>query len=291
MTTKIIVYGKIRFLTHLSFSCFVALTLFFTFSTICLAVDEEEPVVIDYMVLYSPEAEELIGGEEIILAQISESVLYVNETLVRSGLGNISFNLVHVQKWVDEGSYADLPGDNLISFQELRDKYRADSYSKITDTHSSGAYGDIPYKASDVRTISTSFSVRNYKGRTVAHELGHNMGGYHNKPATGSSMSSYGYNFVGDDGEHYKTIMSYGYKSELDLPRPTTIDNYSNPEIKYEGQPTGEEGEADMATSIRLWAPRIAGVYSGTQIPESPSPPPETGGNQLGVPLFLLLDK
>ena len=54
-------------------------------STHCIAADT--PVVIDYMVPYTPAAEERAGGEDATKTRISNGVTTVNAALSRSGLG------------------------------------------------------------------------------------------------------------------------------------------------------------------------------------------------------------
>ncbi len=275
--------------------------LFFVISTPCIAEEtQEEPIIIDYMVTYSPEVEEAAGGEEAMKQQALENIAHVNEVLGNSGLGHISFNLVHAQAWTEErlGDYLDLPNSNILSHRELREKYRADCYSTVTMDFSLNAWGAIPVRegGNSSYQCSTTFSYRNYGQKVLAHELGHNMGGNHNRPETAGNMTAYGFNFVGDDGVHYRTVMSYGYPGE-GLATTTGIPHYSNPAVLYEGQPTGKLDSEDMAESIRYWAPRLSNKYRDT-LPEPtpplppPLPPPVTPnieGSKLLAPLFLLL--
>ncbi len=118
------------------------------------------------------------------------------------------------------------------------------------------------------------------------------MGGYHNRPEEAGRMKAYGYNFVGNDGIHYRTVMSYGYPGE-GLATTTGIPYYSNPDILYEGQPTGKTDSEDMAESIRYWAPRLANKFGDTPSEPTPIPPiiPSTEGIRGMVPLSLLLNR
>ncbi len=261
----------------------------------CVAEDvQESPIVIDYMVTYSPEVEEAAGGTEAMKQQALDNITHVNEVLTNSGLGHISFRLVHAQAWTEEnlGEYLDLPGSDLISHYELRKKYQADCYSTVTIDFNLNAWGAIPIRdgSNSSYQCRTAFSYRNYKAKTFAHELGHNMGGYHNRPEEAGRMKAYGYNFVGNDEVHYRTVMSYGYPSEEGIPT-TSIPYYSNPNILYEGQPTGKTDSEDMAESISYWAPRLANKYKEPP-PETPETPTVINlkTNKVLVPLSLLLD-
>jgi len=259
-----------------------------------------DSVVIDYIVFYTPAAEARVGGESVILERISTAVSGVNATLVRSGLSNISYNLVHVQRLIGDSTLNDavvLLNDAIQevyqsnTMTDIRDEYQADAVSIIFDRITPGAYGSIPLNARQAHSSFTYFGVFNYTPNTVAHELGHNMGGNHNNnsPEEGydGTTSWYGYNFEGTDGIYYRTIMSYGYPDST--PATVPIAYYSNPEIMYEGHATGKEGYADMASTIRYWAPFIANTYYTT--PPSPPPVVEVENKTAPrVPLSLLLD-
>ena len=82
---------------------------------------------------------------------------------------------------------------------------------------------------------------------TLAHELGHNRGCAHNREDSdneGAYPYSYGHRFTGDDGNGYRTVMSY----DTDPSSFERIPYFSNPGIHYQGQPTGVPvGDPDEA--------------------------------------------
>ncbi|MFC1454097.1 zinc-dependent metalloprotease family protein [Verrucomicrobiota bacterium] len=247
-----------------------------------------EPLVIDYMVLYTPAAETLAGGEAAISNRIYSGVTNVNAALSNSGLDHITYRLVHVQKLSGNNSSIDLAEAITEIFQldpiyEIRDTYRADSVSILVERLSVGAWATIPLSARQARQSFSYFGVQNYGGLTTAHELGHNMGGYHNntEPEELQNLSNlvpYGYNFIGSNGVHYKTIMSTNFYSPFDpagTNRLVNCGHYSNPLISYQETPTGKAGYADMAATITNWTPLIAGTYGDTNSP--PDPDPVTG--------------
>ncbi|MCL7489682.1 MAG: hypothetical protein M8357_16060, partial [Desulfobulbaceae bacterium] len=236
----------------------------------CLSA--EEPVEIDYIVFYTPAAEVRAGGEEAILTRINNGVAIVNDALARSGLGHISYRLVHVRRLSGNNTSTDLSSASQEVYQldpilEIRDQYRADAVSILFEQIFPGAYGSIPLSAGQAKNSITYFGVFNYGGLTTAHELGHNMGGFHDNPTQPEppegtvlyGSSAYGYNFLGQDGVQYKTIMSYGIQPDPNNPvQIVSSGHYSNPSISFQGHPTGRDGYADMAAAIRYWAPIIS---------------------------------
>jgi len=248
-----------------------------------------EPVVIDYMVLYTPAAEELAGGAAAMTNKINAGVTNVNNALAKSGLDYITYRLVHTQKLSGNNTNIDLEAAITEIFQldpvyDIRDMYRADSVSILVERLNVGAWATIPLSASQAEQSFSYFGVQNYGGITTAHELGHNMGGYHNNPDQETSLYSsswapYGYNFIGTNGIHYKTIMSTNVYSPLDPSGTNRLVNcgqYSNPQVNYQGAPSGQAGSADMAATITNWAPLIANTYGDTNAPD-PDPDPVIG--------------
>ncbi len=271
----------------------VALLLTFSF-TFCMAA--ESPVVIDYMVLYTPAAEVRAGGENAMVKRIYDGVDTVNAALFRSGLGHISYRLVHVERLSGNNTSTDLSEaireiGAFAPFMEMRDQHHADSVSILFESIIPGAYGSIPLSAGQARMSVTYFGVFNYGGFTTAHELGHNMGGFHDnpepEPPEGTILygsSAYGYNFLGTDGVYYKTLMSYGVQPDPEnIVKIVDCGCYSNPQITYQGHSTGREGYADMASEIRHWAP----IISNTNVAP---PPPEQSTVLLQGQILLLLN-
>jgi hypothetical protein len=80
---------------------------------------------------------------------------------------------------------------------------------------------------------------------TGAHELGHLQGCQHQREHASLTPVfdyAYGYNFVGDGGGPFRTVMAYepGIR----------ILHFSNPDVLWDGQPTGvPQGEPDPANN------------------------------------------
>lgn len=275
--------------------CFGGLTTLLSAVAATCCIAAETPVVIDYMVLYTPAAEVRAGGESAILTRIYNGVDTVNEALSRSGLGYISYRLVHVERLSGNNTSTDLSlaiqeVNVFAPILEMRDQYHADSVSLLFEQITPGAYGSIPLSAGQAKNSQTYFGVFNYGSFTTAHELGHNMGGFHDNPEPEPPESTvlygsspYGYNFRGTDGIYYRTIMSYGVQPDPEnIVEIVNCGYYSNPQITYQGHPTGREGYADMAAAIRYWAPIISTTNT--------APPQDENAELLLGPILLLLN-
>jgi hypothetical protein len=96
---------------------------------------------------------------------------------------------------------------------------------------------------------------------TLAHELGHNMGLYHDRyvePAASSANYNYGYvNIAGK----FRTIMSYPNKCAANGVACTRITYYSTPLKSYNGRAVGiAAGSAGAADAARLLRVNRTGV-------------------------------
>jgi hypothetical protein len=126
---------------------------------------------------------------------------------------------------------------------------------------------------------SSAFSVTHYScavgNLTFAHELGHNMGCAHDRDNAGSALYSYsyGHRWVGTNGTTYRSVMAYS--------PGTRVARFSNPDVLYQGTPTGvppgQSNSAHNAQSINLAAYTIAnfrnsGEVQGPSIGAHPQP-------------------
>jgi hypothetical protein len=97
---------------------------------------------------------------------------------------------------------------------------------------------------------------------TLAHELGHNMGLYHDRYVEAPAPSSqFNFGFVSIPGA-FRTIMSYSNKCTAAGISCTRITYYSTPTRSYLGLPVGipagQPGAADAARLLRANTPGIA---------------------------------
>lgn len=209
--------------------------------------------VIDVMVMYT-NAVETRWGIEGIQAKITNAVDMANQAYINSNI-DMRINLVHMERfdYTETGSI----GAALIAIsggyythpvEALRTQYGADHVVLITSDVDACGVGyqmsnpDVnfaPYAYAAVHDDSAATCLAN---NSFAHELGHNQGNLHNiensSGFTGSYDYSYGWRVCTSGG--FRTVMSYN----CGTPR---VSQFSNPDVMYNGVPTGTAGTADTA--------------------------------------------
>lgn len=135
----------------------------------------EEGSVVDILVLWTPEAEENIGGEPQMLSRIDLLIAYTNDAFERSG-AFVSLNLVGAEK-VD---YA--PADKFIDLERLidgdlgvhdrRDVLGADLVYLVRGWFEYGG---------GIAQIGGPYAVGAWNLTTFAHEVGHNFALLHSR--------------------------------------------------------------------------------------------------------------
>lgn len=221
--------------------------------------------LIDVMVLYTTAAKLGAGGTNNILNTINLAVSETNDGYARSNIAQ-RMRLVHTEE-VDY-SETNLNGtsldwykalDNLTSktdgkidqIHALRDTYRADLVVMLVN--------DVTYcgLAWLMKPASTSFESMGFSvvSRSCAtgyysfgHETGHNMGAHHDRYSTNDSGAySYSYGYQAPDNS-FRTVMAYNCPSGY-CPR---INNWSNPDIYYNGKPTGVSASSSNSADNHL---------------------------------------
>jgi hypothetical protein len=198
---------------------------------------------IDVMIAYTPQALAAAGGVAAIQATAQSAVDMANTAFIDSGMvarfvlvgtllasRNDSGDMVADLYW--------LAADNAIA--AARDVVRADLVSLLVV--SGGACGvgfvmqdpGLGFADSAFQVTALSCAVGNL---SYAHEHGHNMGMEHNPengspPAEASYPWSYGHYVDGS----FRTVMSYVDPCPHGCNR---IARFSNPNLTYNGQPTG----------------------------------------------------
>jgi len=106
---------------------------------------------------------------------------------------------------------------------------------------------------------------------SFGHETGHNMGAQHDRATAGSStaMYSYSYGYQAPDAS-FRTIMAYNCSSGC-----SRVNQWSNPDVYYNNQPTGVSSTAPNSADNRLTlnntASIVANFRSANVTPTAPS--------------------
>ena len=255
--------------------------------------------IVDVLVVWTPRAEENASGEARMRAEIDFAVAWANDAHERSGT-EVRLNLVgterieYVEWQTDEGEYAsgrDLSflassGDGVMDgVHARRDALGADLVSLFT-----GA-GDV----GGIASIGGSFSLVNYfedidsvfAAIVFAHELGHNMGLFHDRyqefATSGGRSTSFSFGYVNirafepdaSEEDCWLTIMSYHTRCEDAGFDGHVVPYFSTPRRRYpddDGVPLGVpksnddegvDGPADAVQRVNQTYRAIANRRSG----------------------------
>lgn len=92
-------------------------------------------------------------------------------------------------------------------------------------------------------------------GFLFQHEIGHNLGGAHdrdNSDIGGLNPYSHGHRYTAPNGFEYRTVMAY--------PPGNPINYFSNPNISFEGSPTGVASGSQSADNAKTFSNTVAVV-------------------------------
>lgn len=252
------------------------------------AAGDSNGVVVDVMVAYTPAVVSIYGLDG-IQAMIIQAVAETNQAYANSGMST-RLNLVKTvltnyttsgDMLTDLSRMRNTSDGYMDELHTLRDTYGADLVNLIDNQ---SGYCGLAYRMSGLSPFfaSSAFSIVHHSCATgyysFGHELGHNQGMHHDQAAAGGSSSvfPYAYGYQEPFGD-FRTIMAYNCPGGC-----VRVNHFSNPDILFNGVPTGAEGASDNARAIDNTAATVASFrQSVTQSP--PARPTNMGSQDAGV--------
>ena len=254
---------------------------------------------VDLLLAYTTAARNAQGGKAAIEALLHERVAEMNIANQASGLA-MRFRLAHVM----EIAYRET-GDVSTDLERLRtgasglkpvltarNTYQADIAGLVIAEAKQDNSCGIAYV---MKTPSLSFSewafnvtALDYAGMftcnmaLMTHSIGHNMGNDH-EPATAAGNPVYPYSHgYQAPNKAFRTLMAYPC-SGVSCPQ---INHWSNPNVRYNGAPTGNKTTADNARSMGQTAQYVANFRENcaSEPTSTPATPPTAQPTSTAVP-------
>jgi Metallo-peptidase family M12/Secretion system C-terminal sorting domain len=220
------------------------------------------------LVLYTPASATLVPDIE----QTADlSIAQYNSALNNSNIGNAVTNtlvkagvaLINFQEGTNVNADV-VTISQRIDAQSLRDQYKADIVIILTSGYSyypyQGSVIEIPANNNSGYAIVVSFYASATGLYTFSHEMGHLFGGLHENDNTSASYD-HGYVLPGDINGTVMARLSAFYGDRILY--------FSNPEVSYNGEATGNYGFSHVARRISEVSPTVVDFRSSVSRPFS----------------------
>lgn len=250
------------------------MSLFETIENVSSSITSSDIKYLRVLVMYTPEALSLVSN---MTNKVYQEINNGNTSFQNSGV-NVRFELAYVGQTEDsEGSYTFSQllynftgnGDGFADeVHTLRERYAADVCVLLVAM--SGYCGKAwvnSNKSSAFAVVkASSYCASKY---SFTHEIGHNAGCLHDtlvSPTTNPYQYGHGYvHYTGTTGTSWRTMMAYGDAcgGESYCQR---IKYWSNPNIDYNGSPTGD---ATWSNNAMVWNGNATKISSFNTDPSS----------------------
>jgi hypothetical protein len=243
--------------------------------------------LIDVLVVYTAAARAAAGGTGAIQALIDLAITETNTSYANSGITQ-RVRLVHTAEVVYTES-GDIQTDLtrlqsasdgfMDNVHTLRNTYGADLVQLIVEN--GGGFCGIAYP---MTSVSAGFAANAFgvTARTCAtgnysfgHEMGHNMGARHDwfVDPTNNSPYTYNHGYV-NAGAGWRTIMAYNNACSPGF--CTRVQYWSNPNVTFNGAPTGVPEGSPNAADNRKTLNNTAFTVANFRAAINPTPPAAT---------------
>jgi hypothetical protein len=219
------------------------------------------------MSVYTPQARAAAGGTVQIQANIQAAVDQANTAFINSDMIARYF-LAHTEE-VSHNDSGNIQTDlnwvtSNATVASLRNTHAADMVSLVVAN--GGGYCGIGWVQRDPGAGFANYAFQVtalgcLANATLAHEHGHNLGMEHDPANSGTTPAgaSYPWSFGHIVNGSFRTIMSYN-ACTITCPR---VLHFSNPDVLYNGVPTGILDQRDNAHTGDLIAPIAANFRAG----------------------------
>ncbi len=245
-------------------------------------VVHDDGSIIDVMVVFTPKVLTTLGSLSAVQSEIALAESETNQGYANSGVEQ-RIRVVHTSQIAYdervgfEDALYDLTNNDdgqMDAVHEWRETHGADMVSLWIDNMT---YCGIAWLMTSTTQdfASRAFSVVSIDCATgyftFAHEMGHNQGCHHDRAnASGAGVFPYSYGYQHRDAPSFRTIMSY------DCPGGCTrINHWSNPDVSYQGLPTGVDASSGSSANNALSLNNTRTIAANWKNSTGTPPPPQ----------------